>query len=52
MTKTEIEIFILPTGEVISPWWSEELKNLFCEICGKKRSKDCVTCMVTQPFCG
>ena len=26
--KTVIEIIITPQGEVISPWWSEELEEL------------------------
>ena len=46
-----IEVVVGPAGEISSPWWSGEIKKLFCNICGKCNGEN-MSCMVVNPLCG
>lgn len=48
-----IEIRVNMSGEIATSWWSEELKKLFCAICGKHCTEQVFhACMVQNPYCG
>ena len=40
-------------GQVISDWWTPEVKELFCALCKEEsQDKDCESCLTTNPWCG
>lgn len=40
--------------KVSTDWWTPEIKELFCDICGKSGTTECnkTTCQVANPWCG
>lgn len=53
----DIEISISPSGEIVSSWWSEEIKKIICAVCGKctegiNDNKIIVHCMMANALCG
>jgi|GEM_PF-4942454 len=40
-------------GQVISDWWTPEVKELFCALCKEDgQDKDCEVCLTANPWCG
>jgi len=47
--KESIELNI--EGSTVStPWWSNEIREIFCECCTEE--KDCDACENNNPWCG
>lgn len=47
--EMELDIRITPAGEIIFPWWSEEIKKIICSMCVKQ---NCEWCLNANPYCG
>ncbi len=62
MSQTEIVLSIKPDGTIESPWWSPEVAEYICDLCGKKGTDECrqkvggsislIVCVNANPFCG
>ncbi len=46
----ELDIRIMPSGEIVIPWWSTEIKKIICAVCGKIECDK--WCLVKNPYCG
>jgi hypothetical protein len=49
---TEIELVIRPDGTVESPWWTPEIAEYLCSLCGRWGSEECENCLNRNPWCG
>lgn len=47
----QLEIQIGLDGSLVCDWWSEEIAQLFCAICGKKNCMK-FSCVVANKYCG
>lgn len=43
---------IIDGSQVSTDWWTKEIGDLFCDLCGKKNSNECILCQNDKPWCG
>jgi len=52
----KIELRILPGGRIESDWWTPEVGDLICALCGKcqgwRTEEKPIDCLAGNPWCG
>jgi hypothetical protein len=48
--EQELEIDL--NGDVISGWFWQETAEIFCRLCGKGGTDECIHCANKNPYCG
>ena len=52
MKKPEVIELEIKGNTVTAPWWTLEVKELFCTLCEDKDECNPISCQVANPWCG
>ena len=49
--RVTVDLVITPDGDIGASWWTPEVAEILCSICGKQ-GEQCAWCVNRNPWCG